>query len=73
MPFRLGILGMWHTHAEGIVRQVAAYPKEFTLVGCYDPDPKVVADRHANECLWALPLERTPGRAGKSMKSLQLG
>src|ERR1700724_2352207 len=46
MPFRLGMLGMWHTHADGIVRQVAANPKEFTLVGCYDPDAKVVADRH---------------------------
>jgi predicted dehydrogenase len=46
MPFRLGMLGMWHTHADGIVRQVAANPKEFTLVGCYDPDPKVIADRH---------------------------
>jgi len=34
---------------------------------------KVVADRHANECLWALPLERTSGRAGKSMKALKLG
>jgi predicted dehydrogenase len=46
MPFRLGMLGMWHTHADGIVRQIAANPDEFTLVGCYDPDPKVVADRH---------------------------
>jgi predicted dehydrogenase len=45
MPFRLGMLGMWHTHADGIVRQVAANPKEFTLVGFYDADPKVVADR----------------------------
>ena len=42
---RLGMLGMWHTHAEGIVRRVAEHPDEFTLVGCYDPDPKVVADR----------------------------
>ncbi len=45
MPFRLGMLGMWHTHAHGLVRQVAAHPKEFTLIGSYDPDPKVVADR----------------------------
>ena len=43
--FRLGMLGMWHTHADGIVRQVAAHPKEFTLVGFHDPDAKVVADR----------------------------
>ena len=45
MPFRLGMLGMWHTHAHGLVRQVAEHPKEFTLVGFYDPDAKVIADR----------------------------
>ena len=45
MALKLGMLGMWHTHADGIVRQVAAHPEEFTLVGFYDPDPKVVADR----------------------------
>jgi predicted dehydrogenase len=39
------MLGMWHTHADGIVRQVAAHPEEFALAGFYDPDPKVVADR----------------------------
>src|SRR5688572_20596327 len=42
---KLGMLGMWHTHAEGIVRRVAEHPDEFTLVGFYDPDPAVVADR----------------------------
>ena len=45
MPFRLGMLGMWHTHADGIVRQVAEHPNEFTLVGFYDADPQVVAER----------------------------
>ncbi len=45
MMMRLGMLGMWHTHANGIVRQVAAHPKEFALVGFHDPDPKVAADR----------------------------
>jgi predicted dehydrogenase len=39
------MLGMWHTHADGIVRQAAEHPKEFTLVGFYDADPKVVAER----------------------------
>jgi predicted dehydrogenase len=39
------MLGMWHTHADGIVNQVASHPKEFTLVGFHDPDPQVVADR----------------------------
>ncbi|HJS08899.1 MAG TPA: Gfo/Idh/MocA family oxidoreductase, partial [Pirellulales bacterium] len=42
---KLGMLGMWHTHAEGIVREVAAHPDEFTLVGFYDADPAVVAAR----------------------------
>src|SRR5262249_19073448 len=45
MPFRLGMLGMWHTHAPGIVRQVADHPKEFTLVAFHDPDAKLVAGR----------------------------
>ena len=45
MPMKLGMLGMWHTHADGIVRQVADHPEEFTLAGFYDPDPQVVADQ----------------------------
>jgi predicted dehydrogenase len=36
---------MWHTHADGIVRQVAEHADEFALVGFYDPDLRVVADR----------------------------
>jgi len=44
-PLRLGMLGMWHTHADGIVRHVAEHPKEFALVGFYDVDAQVVADR----------------------------
>ncbi len=47
MPLRLAMLGMWHVHADGIVRQVAAHPQEFTLVGCHDADPQVVARRQA--------------------------
>lgn len=45
MPFRLVMLGMWHTHAHGIVQQVAAHPDEFTLVGFYDRDKDVAAER----------------------------
>lgn len=45
MALRLAMLGMWHTHADGMVRQVAAHPQEFTWVGFYDPDPAVVAVR----------------------------
>lgn len=45
MPMKLGMLGMWHTHATGIVRQVAAHPGEFELVAFYDADPEVVRHR----------------------------
>jgi predicted dehydrogenase len=45
MALKLGMLGMWHTHADGIVTQAAAHPTEFSLVGFHDPDPKVVAER----------------------------
>lgn len=44
-PLKLGMLGMWHAHADGIVRRVAEHPDEFTLVGFYDPEPAVVTDR----------------------------
>lgn len=45
MPLKLAMIGMWHTHADGIVRQVADHPDEFSLVGFWDPDQKVSADR----------------------------
>jgi predicted dehydrogenase len=44
-PMRLAMLGMWHSHADGIVNRVAENPKEFTLVGFHDPDPEVVAEK----------------------------
>src|SRR5438093_365734 len=44
-PMRLGMLGMWHTHADGIVSRVAENPREFSLVGFHDPDPEVVAEK----------------------------
>src|SRR5262245_54320110 len=47
MVLRLGMLGMWHTHAEGIVKRVAEHPDEFRLTGFWDPEPDVVADRRA--------------------------
>jgi len=46
-PLRLGMLGMWHTHADGMVRQIAAHPREFELLGMYDPEANVAAARHA--------------------------
>src|SRR4029077_2730141 len=45
MVMKLGMLGMWHSHAEGMVRQVARHPNEFKLVGFYDQDRTVVARR----------------------------
>src|ERR1043165_8879324 len=44
-PLRLGMLGMWHAHADGIVARVSENPKEFSLVGFYDPDPEIVAEK----------------------------
>jgi predicted dehydrogenase len=45
MALKLGMLGMWHSHADGLVKQVTAHPEEFSLVGFYDPDPELVAKR----------------------------
>jgi predicted dehydrogenase len=39
------MLGMWHSHADGIVRRVAEHRDEFELAGFYDSDPAVVAAR----------------------------
>jgi predicted dehydrogenase len=39
------MLGMWHSHASGVVRQVVEHPDEFTLVGFHDADKTVAADR----------------------------
>ena len=47
MPIRLGILGMWHVHTPGLVSQIAQYPKDFQLVGGFDPEPDVVLTRQA--------------------------
>src|SRR6266404_6258923 len=47
MVMRLGMLGMWHTHADGMVRQIAEHPREFALVGFYDRDTALVAQRRA--------------------------
>jgi predicted dehydrogenase len=45
MSLKLAMLGMWHTHADGIVRQVAEHPDEFRLVGFWDSDAKLMAER----------------------------
>jgi predicted dehydrogenase len=41
------MLGMWHSHAEGIVRRVSENPSEFEIVGFWEPDRAVAADRSA--------------------------
>ncbi len=53
MPLKLVMLGMWHSHADGIVRRVSEHPDEFSLVGFHDPDPAVVAARRQD---WAAKL-----------------
>src|SRR5438067_5655362 len=45
IPLKFGMLGMWHTHAHGLVRQVAEHPQEFTLAAFHDPEANVAADR----------------------------
>jgi predicted dehydrogenase len=45
MPLRLGMLGLWHTHADGMTRQIVAHPEEFTLVGGYESDADTAAAR----------------------------
>src|SRR5437773_1940707 len=32
MPLKLAMLGLWHTHADGLVPRVAEHPNEFTLL-----------------------------------------
>jgi predicted dehydrogenase len=44
-PLKLGLAGMWHVHADGMIRRIAEHPDEFRLVGCWDPEPDVVAAR----------------------------
>src|SRR5262245_44694975 len=48
MPLKLGMLGMWHSHADGIVRQVAAHPDECARVGFYDSGPEVASAQRKN-------------------------
>ena len=43
MPLKFAFLGAWHSHAVMHVREAAARPDEFELVGMYDPDPGVIA------------------------------
>lgn len=54
MPLQLALLGLWHPHADGMLRQLAAHPDEFTLRGVWDPDPAVIA-RHASRWEGVLP------------------
>lgn len=42
-PMRLAMLGLWHPHAPGMLRQIASHPEEFTLVGAWDPNAELAA------------------------------
>src|SRR6266536_3321792 len=48
----LGMLGTWHTHAEGVVRRIAEHPGEFRLAGIWDPDPQTLRERAARWKEW---------------------
>lgn len=41
---KLAMLGMWHTHANGLVQQIAKHPGEFSVVGFHDSDPQTATD-----------------------------
>lgn len=43
MKLKLAFLGAWHSHAVMHVREAAARPDEFELLGMYDPDPEAIA------------------------------
>lgn len=43
MKLKLAFLGAWHSHAVMHVREAAARPQEFELLGMYDPAPEVIA------------------------------
>ena len=45
MAMKLGMLGMWHSHATGIVRQVAAHPEEFQLTAFWEGDEKLAGQK----------------------------
>lgn len=45
MSLTLGMLGMHHDHAHGMVRQIAEYPDEFRLTATFDPDADLALDR----------------------------
>jgi predicted dehydrogenase len=44
-PLRLGMLGLWHVHAAGMVRQIALHPEEFQLVAGFDREESVCETR----------------------------
>ena len=44
-PLRLAMLGLHHPHAKGLAARIFEHPAEFTLVGGWDPDPDLAAQR----------------------------
>lgn len=47
MALKFGMLGMFHSHADGLVKQVAAHGDEFRLLGAWEPDAALAAEKGA--------------------------
>lgn len=62
LPLKLAMLGIVQPHAHGLVRQMAEHASEFRLVGIYDPNPEVVADRrrHWEKLVGRIAVHETP-------------
>src|SRR5687767_7426892 len=54
MPLRLAMLGLWHPHAPGMAKQIAAHSAEFELVGVWDPD-RSLAEKRRDQWAAVLP------------------
>ncbi|MBT6146030.1 MAG: Gfo/Idh/MocA family oxidoreductase [Gemmatimonadetes bacterium] len=60
MKLKFALLGCWHSHAVMHVREAAARPEEFELLGMYDPDPEVITSNQRNWAEYGLPLPVFP-------------
>ena len=60
MTLKFALLGSWHSHAVMHVREAAARPQEFELLGMYDPDPEVITSNHARWTEYGAPLTVFP-------------
>ena len=60
MALKFAFLGAWHSHAVMHVRETAARPDEFQLLGMYDPDAEVIARNQARWAEHGLPVPVFP-------------